>query len=218
MTAPADANGEDAMLPNTGIPVLTPGYAAVPPGHIATIVTSLEMLRPPPPRPARPFPPGLALAPLVRPDPETYRTLFRKVGADWLWFSRLTLADGALAAILSDRDVEVLALRRDGRSVGMLELDFRQAGACELVFLGLTGPEVGTGIGRTLMDAAIARAWSRPITRFWVHTCTLDHPGALAFYRRSGFTPFAVHVEVAPDPRLDGTLPRACAPHVPLLG
>jgi GNAT superfamily N-acetyltransferase len=144
--------------------------------------------------------------------------VFGVVGADWLWFSRLTLADGALAAILADGDVEIFALRRDGRNVGMLELDFRRPGTCELVFLGLTGDAVGTGIGRTLMNAAIGRAWARPITRFWVHTCTLDHPGALAFYRRSGFVPFAVHVEVAPDPRLDGTLPRACAPHVPRLG
>lgn len=206
------------MLPKTGIPTLAPGYAAVPPGQIATIVTSLEMLRPPPSRPGRPFPPGLALAPLERADPETYRSLYREVGADWLWFSRLTLAEDALAAILSDRDIEIFALRQDGRNVGMLELDFRQSGTCELVFLGLTGDAVGTGIGRTLMNAAIGRAWARPIARFWVHTCTLDHPGALVFYRRSGFVPFAVHVEVAPDPRLDGTLPRDCAPHVPLLG
>jgi GNAT superfamily N-acetyltransferase len=206
------------MLPDTGIPTLAPGTVAVPPGHLATIVTSLEMLRPPPSRLGRPFPPGLALAPLERADPETYRSLYREVGADWLWFSRLTLAEDALTAILADDDVEIFALRQDGRNVGMLELDFRQPGTCELVFLGLTGDAVGTGIGRTLMNAAIGRAWARPIARFWVHTCTLDHPGALAFYRRSGFVPFAVHVEVAPDPRLDGTLPRYCAPHVPLLG
>lgn len=205
------------MLPKTGIPVLAPGYAAVPPGHIATIVTSLEMLRPPP-LAGRPLPDGLRLELLNCPEPKTYRTLFREVGADWLWFSRLTLADDALAAILADGHVEIFALRRDGRNVGMLELDFREPGACELVFLGLIGTEIGTGLGRSLMNAATRRAWARPIARFWVHTCTLDHPGALGFYRRSGFTPFAVHVEVAPDPRLDGTLPPHCAPHVPLLG
>ncbi len=97
------------MLPNTGIPTLAPGFAAVPPGHIATIVTSLEMLRPPSPLPIRQFPAGIALEPLERADPETYRTLFRAVGADWLWFSRLTLPDGALAAILADREVEKMS-------------------------------------------------------------------------------------------------------------
>jgi GNAT superfamily N-acetyltransferase len=100
----------------------------------------------------------------------------------------------------------------------MLELDFRQPGQCELVFLGLTRDRIGWGLGGSLMDHALRRAWSRPIERIWLHTCTLDHPGALAFYRRFGFEPFAVHVEVAPDPRLTSALPRDCAPHVPLLG
>lgn len=198
---------------------LMAGYAAVPPGHLATVVTSLEMVRPPSlPPPEGPFPPGFALQPIEDRDPETYRSLFRDVGADWLWFSRLALTDDALAAILADGAVEILVLRQAGRNVGMLELDFRQPGSCELVFLGLTEDVIGTGFGGRLMAHALRRAWSWPIARFWLHTCTLDHPGALAFYRRFGFTPCATHVEVAPDPRLTGLLPRDCAPHVPLLG
>ena len=202
----------------TAATTLAAGYAAVPPGHIATIVTSLEMVRPPSLRPVRPFPPGIGLQPLVDRDPGTYRSLFRAVGADWLWFSRLALTEEALAAILADEAIEILALRQAGRDIGMLELDFRQPGQCELVFLGLTRDRIGSGLGGSLMHHALRRAWSRPIERIWLHTCTLDHPGALAFYRRCGFEPFAVHVEVAPDPRLTGTLPRECAPHVPLLG
>lgn len=202
----------------TAAATLTSGYAAVPPGHVATIVTSLEMVRPPSPQPARPFPPGLVLGPLADRDPQAYRSLFRTVGADWLWFSRLALADDALETILTSEAVEILVLREADRAIGMLELDFRQPGQCELVFLGLTRDRIGSGLGGGLMDQALRRAWARPIERFWLHTCTLDHPGALAFYRRSGFEPCAVHVEVAPDPRLTGSLPRDCAPHVPLLG
>lgn len=202
----------------TATTTLTAGYAAVPPGHLATIVTSLEMVRPPALRPVRPFPPGIGLQPLVDRDPETYRSLFRDVGADWLWFSRLALSEEALAAILADEAVEILVLRQAGRGIGMLELDFRQPGQCELVFLGLTRDRIGSGLGGCLMDHALRRAWSRPIERIWLHTCTLDHPAALAFYRRFGFEPFAVHVEVARDPRLTGALPRDCAPQVPLLG
>ncbi|SDO42682.1 Acetyltransferase (GNAT) family protein [Methylobacterium phyllostachyos] len=202
----------------TATTTLAAGYASVPPGHIATIVTSVEMVRPPSPRPERPVPPGLVLRPLADRNPDPYRSLYRTVGAEWLWFSRLALADDALAAILADEAVEILALRQANRTLGMLELDFRQPGSCELVFLGLTGDRIGTGLGGRLMNEALRRAWSRPIERFWLHTCTLDHPGALAFYRRFGFEPFATHVEVAPDPRLTGLLPRGCAPHVPLLG
>ena len=36
-------------------------------------------------------------------------------------------------------------------------------------------------------------------------------------YRRSGFVPYAFQVEVFPDPRLTGALPRDCSRHVPLL-
>ena len=65
------------------------------------------------------------------------------------------------------------------------------------------------------MEHAIAEAFARPITRFWVHTCTLDDPRALTFYRRSGFTPVAQEVEIAPDPRLNGLLPEDAGAHIP---
>lgn len=127
------------------------------------------------------------------------------------------MPDAELKAILDDSRVDILALRKDGRDVGILELDFRETGSCELAFFGLASEVVGKGLGRTLMNEAITRAWTRPIKRFWVHTCTLDHPAALDFYRRSGFRPCALQIEVAPDPRLTGALPRECARHIPLL-
>ncbi|MCC7273790.1 MAG: GNAT family N-acetyltransferase, partial [Alphaproteobacteria bacterium] len=74
-----------------------------------------------------------------------------------------------------------------------------------------------TGAGRWLMNRAVEIAWARPIARFWVHTCTLDHPGALAFYVRSGFVPFRRQVEIADDPRLLGQAPRSAAAHVPVI-
>jgi GNAT superfamily N-acetyltransferase len=113
--------------------------------------------------------------------------------------------------------VHVHALRDRGADVGLLELDFRQDGECELAYFGLTAGMVGRGAGRWLMNRAIALAWAKNITRFHVHTCTLDHPAALEFYRRSGFTPYKREIEIAPDPRLTGNLPRDCAAHVPLI-
>ena len=53
--------------------------------------------------------------------------------------------------------------------------------------------------------------------RSWLHTCTLDHPQALTFYQRSGFTPYRREVEVADDPRLIGKAPRHAAAHVPII-
>ena len=34
-----------------------------------------------------------------------------------------------------------------------------------------------------------------------MHTCNFDHPAAIGFYRRSGFTPYKLAVEVEVDPR-----------------
>ena len=92
--------------------------------------------------------------------------------------------------------MEVHALAHEGRDEGLLEMDFREPGQCEIVSFGLTEKLVGTGAGRWLMNRAQEIAWSRPITRLWLHTCTLDHPSALAFYQRSGFRPFRRQVEV----------------------
>jgi hypothetical protein len=66
------------------------------------------------------------------------------------------------------------------------------------------------------MNHAQSIAWAAPIERFWLHTCTLDHPGAIAFYRRSGFAPYKLGVEIADDPRLTGALPRDAFPDVPV--
>lgn len=195
--------------------ILPDGYTDVPPGKQAAIVTSLQMTSRPDPRPERQDA-GWGLRRIERPDPERYLDLYRKVGHDWLWFSRLAMPREALAAILLAPEVELYAFETGGQDEGILELDFRTPGECELAFFGLTAAAQGTGAGRWLMNRAIERAWSRPIRRFWVHTCTFDHPGALAFYIRSGFVPYRQQIEIADDPRLTGALPRSAAPQVPI--
>ena len=195
--------------------VLDPdGMTDLPPGKIATVVTFLELLRRPdrPPAPDR----GWALDP-IGDDVERYRALFRRIGEPWLWFSRLVMPEPELLAILADRDVEAFVLRADGTDIGLLELDFRRPGECELAFLGVVPEAIGSGAGRFLIGQAVARAFARPIRRLFVHTCTLDHPSALAFYRRAGFRPYRRAVEIADDPRLKGYVPLAAAPHMPPL-
>jgi GNAT superfamily N-acetyltransferase len=184
--------------------------------EIATVVTSLAMDEPPPRRPVPPSP--LLLRTWRRPEPEKYRALFARVGAPWLWYSRLAMDDAALSAIIHDQNVDVLVVQDTrGIELGLLELDFREPGSCELSYFALVPELTGKGHGRWLMNHALMRGWRRDIRRVWVHTCTLDHPSALGFYRRMGFVPFARAVETFPDPRLRGLLPRDAAPQVPLL-
>ncbi|MCM8729465.1 GNAT family N-acetyltransferase [Hephaestia sp. GCM10023244] len=192
------------------------GLIAVPHDQLATIVTTLEMIRRPPLRPIPESP--LQLVRWERPDADKYRTLFRRVGAPWLWFSRLVMADATLLAIIHDPEVAVFAVvDRGGVEVGMLELDYRYAAQCELSYVGLVPELAGHGHGRWLMAQALALAWRRGITRVWVHTCSLDHPSALGFYRASGFTPIRRTIETFADPRATGVLPVNSAPQIPYL-
>lgn len=195
--------------------MLENGLHRVPAGHTASVVTHLEMKAKPNQRVEAEL--DLELRHVPDPEPEWYLELFRKVGAPWLWFGRLVMQAAELKGILLDPKVHVYALRDGGEDVGLLELDFRQEGECELAYFGLASGMVGSGAGRWLMNRAIQLAWAENITRFHVHTCTLDHPAALDFYRRSGFTPYKREIEIAPDPRLTGHLPRDVAPHVPLI-
>jgi GNAT superfamily N-acetyltransferase len=152
------------------------------------------------------------------PDLDWFRALYRRIGEEWLWFARLRMSDAELAALIQPRSAEIHALVSDGRDEGLLHLDFSTDGQCELSLFGVTAKLVGSGAGRFLMNRALERAWSQGISRVWVHTCSFDHPNALAFYQRSGFRAFRRQVEIADDPRLDGTLPRLVAKHVPIIG
>ena len=195
-----------------------PTIVPVPPGKVAAVVTYLEMTARPDLPPVAPPVPELALRRVASPEAAWYRALFRAIGEDWLWFSRLKLADDELLAILRDPGVEVNVLDHGGREVGVIELDRRAFPDIELAFFGLVPDMIGRGLGRYLMARAIDIAWSHRPHRFWVHTCTLDHPGALAFYRRSGFRPYRQAIEIDDDPRATGLLRPDAAPWWPALG
>jgi GNAT superfamily N-acetyltransferase len=191
-------------------------YDPVADNELAAVVTYLEMHAAPADTPPTS---ALSLVRIETPEPDRYRDLFRLVGSPWLWFSRLIMSDSELAAIIQHPKVELFAVvDTDGRDVGMLELDFREEGQCELAFIGLVPELAGKGHGRWLLSEAIQRAWREGVARVHVHTCSLDHPAALSAYRRAGFTPYKRAIERFPDPRLLGFLPRDCAPQVPLLG
>jgi GNAT superfamily N-acetyltransferase len=139
------------------------------------------------------------------------------VGESSLWQSPLLITDEQLAQLICDPEIEYYILRAGGTDEGILQLDFRVRSECEIGLFGVTERLRGTGAARKLMNFAIARAWSRPIERLWLHTCTLDHPNALPFYMRSGFVPFKRQIEIHDDPRLTGLYPRTAVPNVPVI-
>jgi hypothetical protein len=107
---------------------LPDGYSDVPAGKIAAVVTHLEMTE----RPASPGDPegAWSLRRVNVPDLDWYRDLYRRIGEEWLWSSRIRMPDAQLAVIVQSPLEEVYALVLDGRDEGLLEPDFRIAGQC----------------------------------------------------------------------------------------
>jgi GNAT superfamily N-acetyltransferase len=185
---------------------------AVPAGHVAAVVTWLEMHAAPPAAPVPGSP--LRLERWAGVDPDRYRALFRRVGSRWLWYSRLAMDDRELLA----RVAEVHnVIGPDGADAGFIELDFRGAGLCTIRFLGLVPELAGRGHGHWLFAETLRLAWAPGVERVQVHTCSLDHPAALPAYLRAGFVARRRAFESFPDPRLAGLLPRDAAPQIPLV-
>lgn len=175
-------------------------------GKIESVITSLEMLAPPAALPLPPPRDGLAIVQAEHPTISFYRYLYDTVGEPWLWGDRRKLSDAALAAIVQHPAVEVFVLWVHGVPAGYAELDGRVEGEVELAYFGLLPEFIGRKLGPYLLDWAIRTAWARDPRRVWVHTCTLDHPGALAMYERAGFVPYQREQEVGDDPRALGLI------------
>ena len=152
-------------------------YEPIRDGDLVAVVTFLEMLEPPTGQiPVS----NLSLRHIPHPDVDEYRQLFRRIGKNWLWFSRLLMTDEELGSIIHDEQVAFFTVIDElGTDIGMLELDFRQDGECELAFIGLLPELAGRGHGRWLLGETLRHAWREDVKRVHVHTCTLDHPAAL---------------------------------------
>jgi len=157
-----------------------------------TVVTHLEMTKPPraisTPRPSGKY----ALLRAEKPPVHFYRYLYDVIGRRYVWVNRKRLSDAELAEIIQHDDVEIYVLYLNGTPAGYCELDFRRMPElAELSFLGVMPEYIGQGLGRFLFGEALSLAWLKNPPRLIVQTCTMDHPAALPMYQRYGFTPFA---------------------------
>jgi hypothetical protein len=128
---------------------------------------------------------GLTVVHAKKPSVPYYRFLYEAVGQNYDWTSRKKLSDAELATLLYDPRLEVHVLMADGVPAGFAELDRRIEGEIELVQFGLL-PEF-VGLGKYFLQWTIDRVWSYKPKRFWLHTCTKDHPAALPNYLKAGF-------------------------------
>lgn len=152
------------------------------------------------------------------PVPELNRFLYASVGADWRWYMRLGWSYARWEAYLNRPQIGTWLAYVDGTPAGYFELEWQPPRSVEIVYFGLLPPFIGAGMGGAFLNDAVRTAWAfggsflgtadgagTPEVRVWLHTCTLDHPQALANYQARGFVLFdtVVTEEEVPDGPLD---------------
>lgn len=162
---------------------------------VKVVTHHLEMTDPAAVRPARGTIPGLEIRQAMHPCPELNRFLYTAVGGDWYWIDRLGWTYEQWRRWVDRPELQTWLAYLDGTPVGYFELEAQLRGDVEIAYFGLLPQFVGRGLGGVLLTAAIERGWQRGARRVWVHTCTLDHPRALANYQARGMRLFKQETE-----------------------
>jgi len=134
--------------------------------------------------------PDFAVTQIERPTPELYRSCYRTVGEAYHWRDRWDWSDAEIEAHLRQPSISIYVARENGQFAGWYELRLVDDGSVEIAYFGLAPNKIGRGLGRLLLSCAVRDAWALGATRVWLHTCTFDHPHALANYQARGFVPY----------------------------
>ena len=114
------------------------------------------------------------------------RDLYARVGGPWQWHDKLSWSDEQWRAYVESHELRTWVARWHGEIAGYFELRKDARADVEIAYFGLVRDFIGRGFGGDLLTRAIESAWRWGARRVWVHTCTLDHPAALANYRARG--------------------------------
>jgi GNAT superfamily N-acetyltransferase len=155
---------------------------------VAAVRTYLEMDSPGRLTGRAPIPPGYVVR-RESLDPDLYRELYDGVGAEYHWRDRRNWSDERLNAHLQRPGIAFFVLWQGTSPRGFFELARHDDGSIEIAYFGLMPSGIGQGLGRALLTRAVDEAWNQKPepSRVWLHTCTLDHPAALANYLARGF-------------------------------
>lgn len=137
------------------------------------------------------------------PSPALSRFLYTSVGGAWHWRDRLPWTWAQWRDWLDRPEVQTWVLYVRGTPAGYIELEHQPGNDVEIAYFGVAPAFIGRKLGGHLLGVGIARAWDMGAHRVWVHTCSLDHPAALANYRARGLTVYreeTVMKEVALTP------------------
>ncbi len=177
-----------AVVRTAAAPVDAPargGYLGPMP-MITVTRTYLEMTSPAEFKPAGEVRPGVRLDEVRNCPWHFYRYLYVEVGRLYHWKDRLPWTESQFRAWLAGPS-RLWLLTVDGAPAGFFELRGPVEGGVEIAYFGVLPEFQGAGLGKWLLTRSIEEAWAMQPARVWLHTCTLDHPGALPNYLKRGF-------------------------------
>lgn len=123
------------------------------------------------------------------------RFFYQYVGQIWQWFDKEKWSDKQWREYAERDALRLFMLTYKGTPAGYFELEKHSDESVEIVYFGIAEAYLDKGLGGFLLSQAIERAWQWQAARVWVHTCSLDHPHALANYRARGMDVYKIEVK-----------------------
>lgn len=124
------------------------------------------------------------------------RFLYSLIGEQWQWFDKLKQSDQCWKEYSERDNLRTWVAYYEGAIAGYFELEIGAEKEVEIKYFGLSPAFIGKGLGGYLLTYAIEQAWTVcEAKRVWVHTCSLDHPSALANYQARGLVLYHQEIE-----------------------
>lgn len=121
--------------------------------------------------------------------------LYCAVGERWRWLEKRSWTEQQWREYVESGRLRTFAAYYDGSPAGYFELRRDDKDDVQIEYFGLLPEFVGRGFGGALLTGALEAAWAMQPSRVWVHTCTLDHPAALANYQARGMKSYRVETK-----------------------
>lgn len=164
------------------------GMAIAPMVTVEATFTALDMNHPwgkPAPQP----PMGnLALLKASHIPADFYRYLHHIIGRPWHWTDRLVLDDKSLKELLAEPMRDIYILYSGGVPVGFFEINAKHPNEVRIPYVGVRPDMIGRGLGRFMIESAVAYAWRHAPQHVTLYTTSLDHPRALQLLQKVGFS------------------------------
>ena len=129
---------------------------------------------------------GFAIREIKDITSNAYLKIYKSVGGEYGWTSRLMLAEKELQNILNRKESRLYFLEKNKDFAGFFEAEVCETKA-ELLYFGLDEKYLGQGLGKSLMQSVFCAADQWGIESLSLHTCEYDHAAALPFYKTMGF-------------------------------